>query len=208
MPSKTMLLKIALMAGLGTGIVCLIAGLFWDLLPFNKYSGMFWLMFMPLILYFMRDNAPRAYLVNMLLSFVSGLLWGLLAIFCVMTLQSAGAVVIAVAIDFLICGLIVFVHKGLLGATPLNAVACVFLGFAETLGCLTTSYPLSGSLAAPGTLNGIDLLVIFAAGILVTFCLSWLCEKLVGKVAPQAGQPQAQSSGSNDANSEETTKNA
>lgn len=74
-----------------------------------------------------------------------------------------------------------FVHKGLLDRTPLNAVACVFLGFAETLGCLQTSFPIAGELLPPMSLNGIDMLVIFTWGTLVTFALSWVCDALIGK---------------------------
>ena len=181
MPSKSTLLKIALFAGLGTGIVCLIDGLLWDFVPFNKYQGMFWLTFMPLILFFMKEQQERKYLINMWLSFVCGLAWGLVAIAAIMTLAPVSPIALDIVIDFVICALIVFVHKGLLDKTPLNAVACVFLGFAETLGCLQTSFPIAGELLAPMSLNGIDMLIIFTWGILVTFCLSFVCDLLIGK---------------------------
>ena len=197
MPPKPVLLKIALFAALGTGIVCLVDGLLWDLVPFNKYQGMFWLTFMPLILFFMKEQQERKYLLNMWLSFICGLLWGLVAIGAIMLIAPVGGtVVLDIIIDFIICGCIVFVHKGLLDKTPLNAVACVFLGFAETLGCLQTSFPIAGELVAPMTLNGIDMLIIFTWGILVTFCLSWVCDKLIGKFvlsklpAPADGAPE------------------
>lgn len=180
MPPKSVLLKIALFAGLGTGIVCLIDGLLWDFVPFNKYQGMFWLTFMPLILFFMKEQQDRKYLGNMWLSFVCGLIWGLIAIGAIMLLMPIGGpVVLDFVIDFLICMLIVFVHKGLLDQTPFNAVACVFLGFAETLGCMQTSFPIAGALVPPMTLNGIDLIIIFTWGLLVTFCLSWVCDQLI-----------------------------
>lgn len=182
MPPKSVLLKIALFAGLGTGLVCLVDGLAWDFAPFNIYQGMFWLTFMPLILFFMKEKQERKYLLNMWLSFICGLVWGLVAIGAIMLFsQTGGPVVLDIIIDFLICALIVFVHKGLLDRTPLNAVACVFLGFAETLGCLQTSFPIAGELVAPMTLNGVDLLIIFTWGILVTFALSWVCDALIGK---------------------------
>lgn len=181
MPSKSTLLKIAAFAGLGTGLTCLVYGLLWDLLPFNKYQGIFWLSFMPLILFFMKEQQDRAYLGNMFVSFIAGLLWGLVAVGSIMVVSPFGVVALDVVIDLVICGLIVFVHKGLLGNTPVNAVACVFLGFAETLGCMMTSYPLAGQLVAPGTLNGIDLLIIFACGTAATFALSWFCDLLIGK---------------------------
>lgn len=181
MPSKSTLLKIALFAGLGTGIVCLIDGLLWDFVPFNKYQGMFWLTFMPLILFFMKEQQERKYLVNMWLSFVCGLVWGLIAIAAIMVLAPVSTVALDIVIDFIICALIVFVHKGLLDNTPLNAVACVFLGFAETLGCLQTSFPIAGELLAPMSLNGLDMLIIFTWGLLVTFCLSFVCDLLIGK---------------------------
>lgn len=96
-------------------------------------------------------------------------------------MSPAGPVILDTIIDFLICAAIVFVHKGLLDRTPLNAVACVFLGFAETLGCLQTSFPIAGELLPPMSLNGIDMLVIFTWGTLVTFALSWVCDALIGK---------------------------
>lgn len=182
MPPKSVLLKIALFAGLGTGIVCLVDGLIWDFVPFNKYQGMFWLTFMPLILFFMKEQQDRKYLANMWLSFVCGLIWGLIAIGAIMLIMpTGGPVVLDIVIDFLICALIVFVHKGLLGQTPFNAVACVFLGFAETLGCMQTSFPIAGQLVPPMTLNGFDLIIIFTWGLLVTFCLSFVCDTLIGK---------------------------
>lgn len=182
MPPKSVLLKIALFAGLGTGIVCLVDGLIWDFVPFNKYQGMFWLTFMPLILFFMKEQQDRKYLGNMWLSFVCGLIWGLIAVGAIMLIMpTGGPVVLDIVIDFLICALIVFVHKGLLGQTPFNAVACVFLGFAETLGCMQTSFPIAGQLVPPMTLNGFDLIIIFTWGLLVTFCLSFVCDKLIGK---------------------------
>ena len=95
-------------------------------------------------------------------------------------MPTGGPVVLDIVIDFLICALIVFVHKGLLDQTPFNAVACVFLGFAETLGCMQTSFPIAGQLVPPMTLNGIDLVIIFTWGLLVTFCLSFVCDKLIG----------------------------
>ena len=54
-------------------------------------------------------------------------------------------------------------------------------GFAETLGCLQTSLPITGELLPPMSLNGIDMLIIFTWGILVTFALSWVCDMLIGK---------------------------
>lgn len=152
----------------------------WDFTPFNKYQGMFWLTFMPLILFFMKEKQDRKYLLNMCLSFICGLAWGLVAIGAIAALSPAGPVILDIIIDFLICAAIVFVHKGLLDRTPLNAVACVFLGFAETLGCLQTSFPIAGELLPPMSLNGIDMLVIFTWGTLVTFALSWVCDALIG----------------------------
>lgn len=182
MPPKSVLLKIALFAGLGTGIVCLVDGLIWDFSPFSKYQGMFWLTFMPLILFFMKEQQDRKYLANMWLSFACGLIWGLIAIGAIMLIMpTGGPVVLDIVIDFLICALIVFVHKGLLGQTPFNAVACVFLGFAERLGCTQTSFPIAGQLVPPMTLNGIDLIIIFTWGLLATFFLSLVCDKLIGK---------------------------
>lgn len=148
MPPKSVLIKIALFAGIGTGLVCLVDGLMRDFTPFNKYQGMFWLTFMPLILFFMKEKQDRKYLLNMWLSFICGLAWGLVAIGAIAVLSPAGPVILDVIIDFLICAAIVFVHKGLLNRTPLNAVACVFLGFAETLGCLQI-IPHRGRAAAP-----------------------------------------------------------
>lgn len=183
-----MLIKIGLFAGLGTGITCLVYGLLWDFLPFNKYQGIFWLTFMPLILFFMREHQDRKYLLNMLLTFVCGLLWGLLAIGAIMLLNPAGPVVLDIVINFVICGLIVFVHKGLLDNTPFNAVACAFLGFAETLGCLKTSFPIFGELVPPMTLGALDLLVMFVCGLACTFVLSWFCDLLINKFVFH-GQP-------------------
>ena len=181
MPDKSTLVKIAVFAGLGTGIACLVDGLLWDFAPFNKYQGMFWVTFLPLILFFMKEKQDRKYLVNMWVSFVCGLLWGLLAIASIMFIAPLSPVLLDVVIDLVICGLIVFVHKGLLDRTPANAVACVFLGFALTLSCMTTGYTVGGEVVAPMTLNGLDMLVVFTWGILVTFFLSWLCDLLIGK---------------------------
>lgn len=38
MPPKSVLIKIALFAGIGTGLVCLVDGFMWDFTPFNKYG--------------------------------------------------------------------------------------------------------------------------------------------------------------------------
>ena len=181
MPSKSTLIKIAVFAGLGSGIACFVDGLLWDFAPFNKYQGMFWVTFLPLILFFTKEHQERKYLINMWVSFVCGLLWGLLALGAIMTLSLMSPVLLDVVIDLVICGLIVFVHKGLLDKTPANAVACVFLGFALTLSCMTTGFTVGGQIVAPGTLNGIDMLIIFTWGLLVTFFLSWLCDVLIGK---------------------------
>lgn len=194
MPPKSVLIKIALFAGIGTGLVCLVDGLMWDFTPFNKYQGMFWLTFMPLILFFMKEKQDRKYLLNMWLSFICGLAWGLVAIGAIAALPPAGPVILDIIIDFLICAAIVFVHKGLFDRTPLNAVACVFLGFAEALGCLQTSFPIAGELLPPMSLNGIDMLVIFTWGTLVTFALSWVCDALIGKfVAGKHSSPEGAS---------------
>ena len=56
MPPKSVLIKIALFTGIGTGLVCLVDGLMWDFTPFNEYQGMFWLTFIPLILFFMKEK--------------------------------------------------------------------------------------------------------------------------------------------------------
>lgn len=189
MPSKTMLIKIAAFAGLGTGLVCLIYGLLWDMLPFNKYQGIFWLSFMPLILFFMKERQDRKYLLNMFLSFAVGLVWGLLAIFAIMNLAPLGIIPLDIVIDLVICGLIVFVHKGLLDKTPFNAVACVFLGFAQTLGCMLTSFPVFGELLPPASLNGIDLLIIFGLGTIAAFFVSLLCDALIGKFVFKGNPP-------------------
>ena len=194
MPSKAMLVKIGVFAGLGTGIVCLIDGLLWDLTPFNSYQGIFWLTFMPLILFFMKEHQERKYLINMWLSFVCGLLWGLLGVGAIMLVNPSdlgGVIALDVIIDFAICFLIVFIHKGLLDRTVLNAVACVFLGFALTLGTLQTSFPIFGELMPPMSLNGIDMLVIFSWGIVVTFFLSLLCDILIGRFVFKGMPPAA-----------------
>lgn len=149
MPPKSVLIEIALFAGIGTGLVCLVDGLMWDFAPFSKYQGMLWLTSMPLILFFMKEKQDRKHLLNMWLSFICGLAWGLVAIGAIAALSPAGPVILDIIIDFLICAAIVFVHKGLLDRTLSNAVACVFLGFAETLGCLQTSVPRRGRAAAP-----------------------------------------------------------
>lgn len=187
MPRST-LVKIGLFAGLGTGIVCLAYGLLWDLLPFNKYQGIFWLTFMPLILFFMKEHQERKYLLNMLLTFCCGLLWGLLATGAIMILNPAGPIALDIVINLVICAAIVFVHKGLLDSTPFNAVACAFLGFAETLGCLQTSFPIAGELTPPMTLGAPDLLILFVCGLACTFALSLVCDALIGKFVFR-GQP-------------------
>ena len=194
MPDKSTLVKIAVFAGLGTGIVCLIDGLLWNYVPINKYQGMFWVTFLPLILFFMKENQERKYLVNMWVSFVCGLLWGLLAIAAIAVFSPVSPVLPDVVIDLVICGLIVFVHKGLLDRTPANAVACVFLGFALTLACMTTGFNVGGEMVAPMTLNGLDMLIVFTWGLIATFFLSLLCDVLIGKFVmgkmPQDGQKQ------------------
>lgn len=181
MPDKSTLFKIAVFAGLGTGIVCLIDGLIWNYVPINKYQGMFWVTFLPLILFFMKENQDRKYLVNMWVSFVCGLLWGLLAIGSIMMLSPISPVFPDIVIDLVICGLIVFVHKGLLDRTPANAVACVFLGFALTLACMGTGFNVGGEIVAPMTLNGLDMLIVFTWGLAATFFLSLLCDAFIGK---------------------------
>lgn len=45
--------------------------------PVQQVPGNFWLTFMPLILFFMKENQDRKYLLNMWLSFICGLAWGL-----------------------------------------------------------------------------------------------------------------------------------
>lgn len=192
MPSKSTLIKIGVFAALGTGIVCLVDGLLWDLAPFNKYQGMFWVTFLPLILFFMREHQDRKYLINMWISFVCGLIWGLPALGAIMALSPVNPVLPGVVINFAICGLIVFVHKGLLDKTPANAVACVFLGFALTLGCMSTGFTVGGQVVAPATLNGIDMLIIFTWGLLIAFFVSLLGDFLIGKfvMAKLPGGPQ------------------
>lgn len=194
MPDKPALFKIAAFAGLGTSIVCLIDGLLWNCVPINKYQGMFWVTFLPLILFFMKENQDRKHLVNMWVSFVCGLLWGLFAIGSIVMLSPVSSVLLDIVVDLVICGLIVFVHKGLVGRTPANAVACVFLGFALTLACMTTGFNVGGEVVAPMTLSGLDMLIVFTWGLAATFFLSLLCDVLIGKFVmskmPQADREQ------------------
>lgn len=71
---------IVILIGLGSALPIWIFGMCYDLAPFNKYVGVFWMCFLPLAIYYSAEHPQLKSVLNMICSFVLGLGWGYLGV--------------------------------------------------------------------------------------------------------------------------------
>lgn len=128
--------------GLGGGISAFVLLV---LTGFTPLIYFIWAGFLSMIIYFASGGDKDWKLCGrMILSFCCGLLWGQLSnqIYVYVFPHSAYA---AYILDyFVLVGLLLWVHIGLLNKTPLNHVPSVFLGLALTIGFFGRPFPFAG----------------------------------------------------------------
>lgn len=177
---------IGALAGLGTGLAVLVVAVVFNLIPNNKYAGVFWMCFLPLVVFYSQEKTDKKDLINIWCSFVVGLIWGYIGVIITPPLQAMGTWAFIIVEFFIIEVLILYVHKGLLGHTILNRVSSVFLGFALSIAA-STSYFWSGKLSATFQLlpmeqnfTQIDLFIIFTIGCVVCLINEVACNLIIG----------------------------
>lgn len=192
--SKKMAIIIGALVGVGSAIPIFVFGLAYDLIPFNKYAGVFWMCFIPLALYYSSEQPQMKNLLNMTLSYILGLCWGYLGVVITPAVKMQGVIVFAVVEYLILVFLILFVTKGLLGKTLFNNVPCTFIGFALSIAASTTRF-WSGHmdtetfqlLPTESNWNQLDLFVIFICGIVMTILAELLCKVIIGSYMKKHG---------------------
>lgn len=188
--SKKQQLALGVGIAFGGGVIILIMGLLFDMLPFNPYSGVFWMIFLVLIVYFAL-GAQKKNIPAMIVSFACGLGWGLLSNFTAFLFIRSNHVLFAIINYFGVAGLIVFIHQFIAKGTWFGLAPCAFLGLAESIFVATCGIPnSSGELMPPMTWGPIDLFIIYIIGIIMVTALAFfsdfIAKKIIGKKAPPA----------------------
>lgn len=187
MDRKTQIM-IGLFVGLGSGIALFIFDVVFELFPSNKYVGVAWMCFIPMAIYYATEKPQMKNLLNMWLTFICGLIWGWLSVITTPIVKGLAGVWGFALVEFgILIFLVLFVHKGLLGNTPLNSIPCAFMGIALSVATSTTSW-WSGRLdletfqliPIEGHWNQLDLFIIFTVGIIATLFVDALCGLFVG----------------------------
>lgn len=171
-------------AAIGAGLALFIGGFILEVFPNDPYKGVFWMVMMPTILYYMQANPTRKQIINMICSYIVGLGWGFLSVSTTQAVKMAGGSLLFTFVEYgLFTALIVFVHAGLLGDTLFNKPSCAFLGLALSVACSTNFFWTGNIDYATGELiqitkqwNQIDLLIIFLIGAAIL----WVEETLGG----------------------------
>lgn len=183
MEKKIRLTCVAL-AAIGAGLALFIGGYLLEIVPNDPYKGVFWLVMMPTILYYMQQETKRVYILNMLLSYCVGLVWGFISVSTTQMVKMAGGSLLFTFVEYgVLTALIVFTHAGLLKNTLFNKPSCAFLGLALSVAASTNLFWSGNIDYSTGTLitisnhwNQLNLLIIFLCG-----CgILWLEETLGG----------------------------
>lgn len=179
---------ISICVALGTAVPILIGGIVFDFFPGNKYLGVFWMLFLPVALFYMQDQKTRSKkdIISMLCSYAAGLIWGYISVVLTPVLKVYGEIPFALVNYFLLMFLIMIVHQALLGKTVFNKVSCVFIAFAISIANSTTFW-WSGSidqttfLPAPieTAWNQLDLLVVYVIGCCMLWCIETVTELFI-----------------------------
>lgn len=179
---KKKMLSLGLAISFGGGLVIFIMGLLYDLLPFNPYSGAFWMIFMVLIVYFAL-GADKKNIPKMIVSYACGLVWGLISNFTAYLFIVNNHILFSFLNYFLIAGLIVFIHQFLAQKTVFGSAPCAFLGLAESIFAATCGIPDgAGGMLEPMTWGPVDLFIIFMIGIVMVTCLAFFTDFLAAKI--------------------------
>lgn len=188
MDKKTSLI-IGELVALGTATAIFVGGLIFDLVPFNKYVGVFWMMFIPVALFYMMDEEKRQkkLLINLFCSFAVGLVWGWISVITTPLFKSFGEISFALVEYFIIMVLIMFVHGTLLKNTVFNVVPAAFMALALSIASSTTmwwtgkvDYVTFQLIPIDKAWNQLDLLVIFALGCAMAWLIDTCCALCVG----------------------------
>lgn len=110
---------------------------------FNPFIFYIWVGFIPMMLYFAHGvHRDMKLYVSMFLSFIIGIGWGWISNFLALTF---GAGLVNSFLDqFIVVGLILWVHLTVLGKTPFNDVSMAFFGYATTIGFYGRPDPFAG----------------------------------------------------------------
>jgi uncharacterized membrane protein YfcA len=197
---KKILFAIGTLVALGTALAIFVGGLVFDLVPFNNYVGVFWMLFIPVALFYMLDDArrKRKFIINMLCSFAVGLVWGWVSVITTPLLKSYGEIPFALVEYLVLMFLIMFVHGPLLKNTVFNVIPAVYMAFALSIASSTTMW-FSGHIDPKTFLplpidkpwNQLDLLIVYIIGCGMTWLIETVCiifvEAYLKKKNPEAG---------------------
>lgn len=172
------------LAAIGSGLGLFICGFILEIFPTNPYRGVFWMVMLPMVLFYTMKEPKRKDILNLLCSFAAGLVWGFVSVATTQAVKMAGGPLLFTLVEYgLMTAAIIFVHGGLLANTPFNKPAAAFLGLALSVAASTTSFWSGGIDFSNGTLipieghwNQFDLLIVFAIGCAAV----WLVETLGG----------------------------
>lgn len=179
---KKKMLKLATGIAFGGGLVIFLMGLAFDLLPVNPYSHVFWMIFLPLIIYFSL-GADKKNIPAMIVSFACGLAWGFISNIPAFLFMQNNYILFAFLNYFLIAGLIVFIHQFIARGTVFRLAPCAFLGLAESIFVATCSIPdRGGNMLAPMTWGTIDLFIIYIAAMAMVTILAFFTQFIAGKI--------------------------
>jgi hypothetical protein len=186
---KKMRFVIGTLVALGTGLAIFVGGLVFDLVPFNKYVGVFWMLFIPVALFYMLDDErrKRKFIINMLCSYAVGLIWGWISVITTPLLKPFGEIPFALMEYFIIMVLIMFVHGPVLKNTVFNVISVTYMAFALSIASSTTMWwtgKISNETFQPVPIdkawNQLDLLIIFVIGCGMTWLIETCCGLFVG----------------------------
>lgn len=196
---KKMGYMIGLCVSLGTALSIFIGGVIFDLFPGNKYTGVFWMLFMPVALYYMKDQNTRSRkdIMNMLASFTVGLVWGYISVVTTPVLKQMGEFPFALVEYFILMFFIMIVHGTLLNKTVFDQVPCVFIAFALSIASSTTMWWSGGMnsetfMPAPieAPWNQLDLFIVYVIGCALLWLMETLCGLFVGTYLKKNGKPE------------------
>lgn len=177
--NKKQMLKLGFGISFGGGLIIFIMGLLYDLLPFNKYSSAFWMVFLVLVVYFAL-GAERRNIPKMIVCYICGLLWGMVSNFTGYLLMQSNHLLFAFLNYFLIAGLMVFIHQFIAGKTVFGCAPAAFLGLAESIFVATCGVPDgTGGLLPPMSWGPVDLFIIYIIGIVMVTLLSLVSDLIL-----------------------------
>jgi hypothetical protein len=186
---KKIRFAIGTLVAFGTALAIFVGGLIFDLVPFNKYVGVFWMSFIPVALFYMLDDErrKRKFIINMLCSYAVGLIWGWISVITTPLLKSFGEIPFALVEYFIIMFLIMFIHGPVLKNTVFNVIPATYMAFAFSVASSTTmwwtgkmNYETFTLIPIDKAWNQLDLLIIFIIGCGMTWLIETCCIFFVG----------------------------